>query len=142
MREASWGDCLDCNSAMNITPDKEKARSLVETAEERIRFSIQEVDEKNANYVFESYYASILEFLHAVVLLAGYKVSNHLCLGYYLRDVLKREELFRAFDDCRFKRNALVYYGKRMEFEMAKETTEKARELVRKLRTMVPGGYL
>ena len=106
MKEASWDECLNYNSAIKITPDKEKAASLIETAEDRIEFSLRELTEKNANYVFEGYYSSILEMLHAIVVLEGYKVNNHICLGYYLRDVLKNDELFRFFDDCRFKRNS------------------------------------
>ena len=89
----------------------------------------KEIDEKNANYIFEDYYSSLLEMLHAIVLLDGYKVDNHICLGYYLRDIFKREDLFRIFDDCRFKRNSLIYYGTRMDFEIAKDAIEKGKKL-------------
>jgi|SRR3989338_7421720 len=136
MKEASWDECLNYNSAIKITPDKEKAASLIETAEDRIEFSLRELTEKNANYVFEGYYSSILEMLHAIVVLEGYKVNNHICLGYYLRDVLKNDELFRFFDDCRFKRNSLVYYGKRMDFEIAKDSIEKAKKLIKELKNI------
>ena len=134
MKESSWGECLNYSSAVKITPDKEKAASLVETAHDRIKFFIKKLSEKNANYVFEGYYSSILEIIHAIVILGGYKVNNHICLGYYLRDVLKNDELFRLFDDCRYKRNSLVYYGKRMDFETAKDAMEKAKKLIKELR--------
>src|SRR3989344_5608159 len=137
MKESSWGECLNYSSAIKITPDKEKAASLVETAQDRIKFSLKKLSEKNANYVFEGYYSSILEMLHAIVVLEGYKVNNHICLGYYLRDVLKNDELFRFFDDCRFKRNSLVYYGKRMDFETAKDAIEKAKKLMNKLKSII-----
>ena len=134
MKESSWGECLDYSSAVKITPDKEKAASLTETAQDRINFSLKKLSGKNANYVFEGYYSSVLEMIHATVILDGYKVNNHICLGYYLRDVLKNDELFRLFDDCRFKRNSLVYYGKRMDFETAKDAIEKAKKLIKELR--------
>lgn len=137
MKESSWGECLNYSSAIKITPDKEKAASLIETAEERISASLRELTGKNANYIFEDYYSSILELIHALVLVKGYKVNNHVCLGYYLRDVLKNDELFRLFDDCRFKRNSLVYYGKRMDFETAKDTLEKAKKLIKELRKII-----
>ena len=137
MKESSWGECLNYSSAIKITPDKEKAASLAETADERIKFSLRELNEKNANYVFEDYYSSILELLHALILLKGYKVSNHICLGYYLRDVLKNDELFRLFDDCRYKRNSLVYYGKRMDFDTAKDAIEKAKKLIKELNKII-----
>ena len=133
MKEASWNDCLYSNSAVKITPDKEKAKSLIETAEDRIKFSIRELNEKTANYIFEDYYSSVLELAQALVILDGYKVNNHVCLGFFLRDVLKKEDLFRLFDDCRYKRNSLVYYGKRMDFNTAKDAIEKAKRLMNKL---------
>ncbi|MEK6892234.1 MAG: hypothetical protein AABX25_03550 [Nanoarchaeota archaeon] len=137
MKESSWGECLNYSSTIKITPDKEKAASLIETAEDRIKYSIMELTEKNANYVFEDYYSSILELLHALVLLNGYKVNNHICLGFYLRDALKKDEMFRLFDDCRFKRNSLVYYGKRMDFETAKDSIEKAKRLLKELKKLL-----
>lgn len=137
MKESSWGECLNYSSAIKITPDKEKAASLVETAEDRIKYSVGELTEKNANYVFEDYYSSILELLHALVLLDGYKVNNHICLGFYLRDALKKDEMFRLFDDCRFKRNSLVYYGKRMDFETAKDSIEKSKKLLKELKKLL-----
>ena len=130
---------MNYSSAIKITPDNEKAASLAETAEERIKFSLRELNEKNANYVFEDYYSSIMELLHALLLLDGYNVNNHVCLGYYLRDVLKKDELFRLFDDCRFKRNSLVYYGKRMDFDTAKDAIEKAKRLLKELNKIING---
>ena len=136
MKESSWDECLNYSSAVKITPDKEKAASLIETAQDRIKFSIKKLSEKNANYAFEGYYSSILEIIHAIVILDGYKVNNHICLGYYLRDVLKNDELFRLFDDCRFKRNSLVYYGNKMDFETAKDSIEKAKRLIKELKKL------
>ena len=138
MRDASWNDCLSSNSSLKITPDKEKAKSLRETAIERVTVAVREVNEKTANYIFEDYYFSLLELLHALVLLKGYKVDNHLCLGHYLRDVLKREDMFRLFDDCRMKRNSLVYYGKRMDFDTAKDAIKRSKQLFNELLSLVP----
>ena len=137
MKEASWNDCIYSNSAVKITPDKEKAKSLIETAEDRIKFLIRSLNEKTANYIFEDYYSSILELAQALVILDGYKINNHVCLGFFLRDVLEKENLFRLFDDCRYKRNSLVYYGKRMDFETAKDAIEKAKRLMNKLNSII-----
>lgn len=137
MRKASWKECLEGNFSYEITPDKEKARSLLETAEERTNFLTKEINENNINFVFEGYYSSILEILHAILSLEGYKVNNHVCLGYYLRDVLNKEDLFRAFDDCRFKRNSLIYYGNRMNPETAKHSLRKAKTLFTELKKII-----
>ena len=137
MKESSWGECLNYSSAVKITTDKEKAASLTETAQDRINFSLKKLSEKNANYAFEGYYSSVLEMIHAIVILDGYKVNNHICLGYYLRDVLKNDGLFRLFDDCRFKRNSLVYYGRRMDFDTAKDAIEKAKKIFKELNNII-----
>ena len=71
MKEASWNDCIYSHTALKITPDKEKAASLIETADGRIAAS-REINEKTANYVFEDYYSSVLELIHALVIIEGY----------------------------------------------------------------------
>ncbi len=137
-RESSWDDCIETCSSLEVTPDKSKARSLIETASGRVQFLAEmAVKESNANYIFENYYSSALELMHALVLIGGYKVSNHICLGYYLRDILRKEDLFRLFDDCRSKRNSLVYYGQKMNFEMSKVEIGKCRRLIVKLNALL-----
>ena len=131
MKEGSWEDCVESVISVKVSPDRARAKSLVETAKARIEFVKNiAVKEENANFIFEAYYSSALETLHAVLLLDGFKVDNHVCAGYYLRDVLKKEALFRIFDDCRFKRNSLIYYGKKADFITAKETILKANKLI------------
>ena len=137
-KELFWNDCIFNKSSLKTSPDVAKAKSLVETAKGRIRF-LQEskVEESNVNYIFEIYYSSVLEFLHALVLMKGYKVKNHICLGYYFRDVLKRGDIFRFFNDCRTKRNDLIYNGRQMEFEVAKEAISRCKKLIRELSKLI-----
>lgn len=137
MKDADFNDCLDSSNAVRITPDKEKARSLTEIAEERLKWASKDVNKHNANFIFEDYYSSIIELIHSLTLIAGYKINNHICLGFYLRNVLKREELFRLFDDLRYKRNSLTYYGKKMDFEIAKDAIEKSKRLIKELNKLV-----
>jgi len=126
MREASWEDCIESNSSTERTPDRAKGR---------IDFVFDnEIKETNANYIFECYYTSILELIQAIVSIHGFKVNNHICLGFFIRDILKREDLFKTFDDCRFKRNSLVYYGKKMDFEISKKAIRKSQELFKDLK--------
>ncbi len=136
MKEASWNDCVETNSVKKISQDIERANSLIKTSKERISL-INEINEKNCNFVFEDYYTSMLELLQALVIKKGYNILNHLCLGYYLRDVLKKDDLFRIFDDLRYKRNALTYYGNRMDFETAEASIEKCKKLINKIRVLL-----
>lgn len=135
MKASNWKECLELNDASKITPDTEKAKSLREIANERIK-QIKAINEKNANFVFEDYYSSVIEMTHSLALIEGYKISNHIGLGYYLRDVLKREDLFKTFDDLRYKRNSLTYYGKKMDFETAKNAIEKSKNLIKEMKSI------
>ena len=132
MKETNWEDCLINKSAKSVTPDIKRAESLIETANERINL-IKELNEKNCNFVFEDYYTSLLELLQAMAFKKGFNILNHLCLGYYLRDVLKREDLYILFDDLRYKRNSLTYYGSRMDYETAKQAIEKCKKIIKEL---------
>jgi hypothetical protein len=138
MKEADWDDCLFNGSVRKVTIDNARANSLKETAEERIKI-ISEVNGKNCNFVFEDYYTSILELLQAKAFSQGYNISNHLCIGFYLRDILKRNDLFILFDDLRYKRNSLTYYGKRMDFETAKDSINKCKMLIKEIRSLKNG---
>ena len=132
MKEASWEDCLRHESTKAGTPDIKRAESLKETAHERISL-IKEVTEANCNFVFEDYYTSLIELLQAVAFKQGYNILNHICLGYYLRDVMKREGLYILFDDLRYKRNSLTYYGNKMDYETAQQAIEKCQRIIKEL---------
>ncbi len=138
MKQDSWEECIITNFSVKVTPDKAKAKVLLETAVGRNEF-LQEnsLQKSNANYIFEGYYSSLLETLQVLLLIEGYKVTNHICIGYYLRDVCKKEDLFRMFDDCRYKRNSLIYYGKTMDFEVAQESITKCKKLIEKIQQLI-----
>jgi uncharacterized protein (UPF0332 family) len=138
VKEQDWKECLETTTSIKISPDKAKAKSLKDTAVGRNEYLKEsKIKEKNANYIFEAYYSSVLEMLHALVLFHGYKVNNHICLGFFLRDVLKKEMIFRLFDDCRFKRNSLVYYGRKMDFKTAENAINKCKRLIKEFNVLL-----
>jgi len=52
-----------------------------------------------------------------------------------LRIFFKR--LFRIFDDLRYKRNSLLYYGKEMNFNTGKETIKNSIKFIEELRKFI-----
>ncbi len=130
--KSSWEECLEDNTAKIVTPDISRAKSLIETAKERISL-INEINEKNCNFVFEDYYTSLLEILQSIAFKKGYNILNHICLGYFLKDVLKRDDLFIIFDDLRYKRNSLTYYGNKMDFETSKQAIKNCKRIIKAL---------
>lgn len=137
----SWKGCLEEFSAIKITPDKQKATSLIETADARIKFiKKQKIDEKNCSFVLEAYYSSVVEYLHAILLAKGYKVKNHICLGYYIQEILKRDDLYRIFDINRKRRNAIVYYGQLIKLKTGKKAVEDVKKLIMNLKIYLTRG--
>jgi len=127
-----WDDCINNKVVKVVSPDVNRAKSLVETAKERIAL-VKEVNVKNCNFVFEDYYTSVIEILQALAFKKGFNILNHVCLGLFLRDILGREDICYLFDDIRYKRNSLTYYGSRMNFESAKQAIEKCKKLIKEL---------
>jgi len=138
LKESNWNDCLESSSTRKVSIDKKRANSLLETSRERISL-INKITEKNCNFVFEDYYTSLLEILQAIAFLNGYNISNHICMGFYLRDILKREDLFVIFDDLRYKRNSLTYYGTKMEFEVAKQAIQNCKRVISEIKVSPAG---
>lgn len=138
MKDNSWQDCIENNSCLKISADQAKARSLLDIAYQRISF-VKKIkpDEENINFLFENYYSSVLEHLHALLLTNGFTVKNHICLGYYLRDIMKNERLFRMFENCRFSRNVIVYYGTTMSFEKAAKSIRDCEFLMKEIKTAI-----
>jgi len=130
MKAADWNDCQQ--NVQVITPDPSRAKSLRETAHQRVQL-VKNVTKENCNFVFEDYYTSLLELLQALAFEQGFNIRNHVCVGHFLREVLQREELFPLFDDLRYKRNALTYYGNRMEYATAQEAIEKCQRIIEQL---------
>lgn len=138
MIEENWDDCLEKSSAIEVSKNPFKIKSLIETAKGRIKFVEQiSLEPNNSNYIFEIYYSSLLEILHSIVLSNNYSVSNHICLGFYLKEIAKREDLFQLFNDCRIKRNSLVYYEQKMDFETASKLIQKCKKLIEELEKLL-----
>jgi len=138
MKDGSWDECCFNNHAISISANRQKAKSLVETAKARVEFIKKSaIDESNARFVFEAYYTSAVEMLHALLLLKGFKVENHICLGFYIRDILKDEGLFLAFDKCRFTRNSVVYYGKAIDEDTAIFSIAKAKIIIEEISKLI-----
>ncbi|MFT4326926.1 MAG: hypothetical protein ACMXYK_05475 [Candidatus Woesearchaeota archaeon] len=132
MKHNSWSDCLNSNTAKIVSPDILRSKSLFETAQERIAI-ITDIHSKNCNFVFEDYYTSILEMIQAIAFLEGFNILNHLCTKFYLEEHLQEAYLAALFEDLRYKRNNLTYYGNKMDFETAQETIANAKKIMQNL---------
>jgi hypothetical protein len=59
----------------------------------------------------------------------GYNILDHLSIGYYIKDILKRQDIFELFDKYRKIRNNIIYYGKTIDYSTSQEALNDLREL-------------
>jgi len=114
----------------NYIKDKNLAKSLLETAEERLK------DAENLRvpkFKLEFAYEAIIELIEAVLALDGYKSYSHLADIAYLRKLGFSEEVIVKLDMLRVKRHKSKYYGMNVSEEEAKEALEFAKTMFERL---------
>jgi len=125
---------------IKITPDKEKAQSMVEMAENRLKFLSEPIDFP-PTIKSENYYEIIKELLSAFLLIKGLKT-----IGEYAHKELIEEagkfNLLEDFelaiiDDLRIKRNKSSYEGKEIEKEYINNNEERLKLIIENLKKII-----
>jgi len=133
-----WKDCLEDFNAIRVKKDEQRVKSLLITSDARIKYiQKQEINKLSCNFILENYYSSAVEILHAILIKAGFKVNNHICLGSYLKDILKKERLYRIFETNRKRRNGITYYGALVRFKTCKKSINELRKLISELKKFI-----
>jgi hypothetical protein len=127
---------------IKITPDKEKAKSMlrmVETTEKMI----ETLDtERFASNITKEYYEVIRELISILLLLDGYKVygeGSHKSLIEYLEDKYKqflRQEI-EFIDDLRNIRNRISYDGFFVQKGYLIKKTESIKRIIATLKELI-----
>jgi len=105
--------------------NRELINSLIEISnikEETINSA--RLNERNISAYVSMAYESLREILEAICISKGYKINSHLCLGEFLKKLLKNFD-FNEFDRLRYIRNGINYYGTQIEFKQGKEIIQK-----------------
>lgn len=133
-------------TVIRITPDRERAKGLLETIEVRLdSISLMEnADiEKFASKITEEYYEVILELVTAIMSADGYKISadtvgGHVASIQYMRKYkdLGAHEI-ELMDELRKRRVGIKYYGRRVSNEYLQGKEKEINNLVRKLWAIV-----
>lgn len=116
-----WDSCIKKKEVISISKNVERTKSLIKQSEARKNFVMnQEIKRENAIFLLCDLYEAVVALLHALLYFRDYKVLNHICLGYYINDVLDNRKLFDLFDKNRKVRNGSMYYGEEYDFERCK----------------------
>ena len=117
---------------IKITPDRNRAASLVEEAKKRKAFLEQvinkiQINDDNANYIVENAYDVLIQLIRAKLLMGGYKASGegaHAAEVSFMKKLSFEESDIRFMDNLRNFRNMIKYYGKRFDMDYAKRVLD------------------
>jgi len=122
-----------------MTPDKEKARSIlnmVNLIEERIK--IQDKNKMSA-LIITDYYEIIKELITAILLIEGYKTLSHIELIRYIENNRKEftEEDISVLDNLRILRNRVTYEGFFINTSYLERNEISFKEMIKKLKNLI-----
>ena len=133
-----WNECISSRTAIKVSPNRERASSLLKSAKNMSNFVTSiNIDESNAPILLKNFYESLLEVLHSLLYSKGYKVLDHVCVGFFIRDELRDAESFNIFDKYRKIRNSIVYYGESVEKEVAEDGIMEMKIVFGKIEKMI-----
>lgn len=123
---------LQDGTAVRRSPDKLRARSLVEESElsYKILLSFIEkigLDDDNANHVIKNAYDIIMELLRAKMLSDGFVTTGkgaHEAEVSYMSEVGFSQRDTEFANDLRYFRNGIMYYGKKFDKQYARKVLD------------------
>ena len=127
---------------IKITPDKEKARSILKMVDSTLSMIKSINMEEFSSNVTKEYYDVIRELITVVLLLDGYKTYGegaHKKLIEYLNETYKNfsEYEIQLIDELRNTRNRIAYDGFFVEVDYIKRKSKDIQEIIKKLKEVV-----
>lgn len=132
-----WKECKDSRLAKSIKPDINLAKSLIKSAEKRLKSQeLLELNETTSESKVSLSYDALRELLEALAILKGFKIYNHECYCAFLKEIMKESVLGDLFDKQRKIRNSINYYGDEITVDEARAVLGQMTELISKIRTI------
>lgn len=125
-----WKSCKDTLTVKSIKPDEGMIKSLLETSREKMLSSeMLKMSGITAASKFSLSYDSLREALEALAIKKGYKIYNHECYTYFLKEIMNESSKGDDFDSIRKVRNGVNYYGKKLSPEKSKNLIKRIEDL-------------
>ena len=127
---SDWEESIKEGKIIKISPNLERSESLKQSSLKLLNIINKiDLDNENGFFFITNYYDIILEVMHSLMFKKGYNVLDHPSIGYYIKDILKNQEIFESFDKYRKIRNNIIYYGKIIDDETSKQALKDLKEL-------------
>jgi len=138
----NFEEFLEEGTVKKITPDKQRAKSLILEAERKLKLLEKNItkiglDDENANDYIEYCYNILIFVVRGKMLLQGYASAGQ---GAHEAEIVFTKKMgFKAsevefFDQLRYFRNGILYYGKRFDAEYATKTITFTKQTYEKLK--------
>jgi hypothetical protein len=131
-----WSECIKENIAKEAKADKNLALSLKEIAGIKIK-SAESLSEEFFISKISLLYDALREILEAIAIQKGFKIYNHECYAAFLKEILNMPDEANIFDNLRKTRNAINYYGRKLDKEESLEIIKKIKQLIEKLKDLI-----
>jgi len=126
------------------SPDKEKAKFLIEEAENSYLSLLDmlkkvSINNQNANTFIKNAYDPIMELIRAILLIKGFNSSGshaHEAEVAYLRKLKFSEADVEFANQLRYFRNGIMYYGTILNEEYTKKVVEFTKKIYPKLKEL------
>lgn len=125
---------LELKKVKKVTINKNRALNIFKSSKQALETAkIISLSEKTSKTILRELYEGLREYLEAIGYLKGYKFLDHESIGYFIRDILKENSIFIAFDRYRKIRNSINYYGEEVDTQIVKQALKEIPSLVKKL---------
>ncbi|MBR9691474.1 hypothetical protein GOV06_01685 [Candidatus Woesearchaeota archaeon] len=125
---------LNSGKTKKVMPNKIRASSLFKSSIQAIETAKGiPLTTNTSKTILRELYEGLREYCEAIGYLNGYKFLDHESIGFFLKDILKEQSLFKKFDRYRKLRNGINYYGNDIEVETVKEAIYEVPKLVKEL---------
>ena len=123
-------ECLKKKIAKEVKEDKELIYSLLKKSQNKIDSENKlELNEVTSISKISLLYDSLREILEALAIKNGYKIYNHECYTYFLKEILNESIKGDEFDELRKIRNNINYYAEDISISEAKKVLERIMRL-------------
>ncbi len=133
-----WTGCKKNRLIKEVALDKNMIISLIMTSSRRLSSqALLKLNDETADSKISLVYDALREILEAISLSRGYKIYNHECYYYFLREILRESALADKFNSFRVLRNAINYYGKTISANEAGEIINEMIKLIDRLKKLL-----
>lgn len=130
-------ECREKIIAKPVQPDRELIKSLRKTSQNKLNSEKQlSLNPTTSSSKISLAYDALRELLEALALQNSFKIYNHECYVYFLKEILNQSELADQFDDIRKIRNKINYYGKELTLEETRKILEDIYQIILQIKKL------